>query len=486
MIKCNIKILIFAVSLIITQTQAVEQSLSDKFLHNGSYLERVREIQSKHSNTTEFMPELRPIVQELVESMKKKVSETATLNQNSATMALFNNFCQYAENEFSQKTMNLNRLNYLCLQMGILLNPDLKKKFSIFSSFNTFIEGIEVKHPWHLPYDEAHNLLQNYIIGQQNLERAKQAETDEGPDKMPSSKNSDEAYTLLLNLFKIGDRGLNVYPIVADSPLYGISTFLEAFAEQITFVGFPLDEKCTLHCGLIGGGEHAYSAWHDILHIYSTAPSQNPRLNHAHIKAMAAVTKSLLAVIRQQSVPEQKKALITLFIAIHELVNYGENNSVLFDENTSQKAVLRGIFEHAQSRLDKEISVSLASKEQYYRQHFKIQNEMKILQCHEEGNLKHIPGFSNTDFDFTGHFVIVSGIPSENASVAFISASDNLLKTYNNALRFSYSIVKLLNHVPGIDDSYGRSYEEYNPVQANKIIAGLFRDFQEKYSHLFS
>lgn len=495
--KFNMKMLAVVLSLMSTQSHAMEQpQLGTAFLREGPYLQEVIEIQRNHPDSTEFMPELQPIVKKMVDSVFAKITQNSALNQDSKTMELFGKMSQYAKDEFSKGTMNLNRLNYLCLQMSILLNPDLKKKFGIFKSFNNLVnedisesKGMKL---WHLPYDEAYRFFEMYIKNMVELERGQQAGTDKEPtDKKPSEAKSLGAKLTFMDIFRICDRGINVYPLVDKHPFFGIRTFLEAFAEQITFVGYPLDETCELHSGLIGRGEYAYCPWHDLLHIASVAPSLDHVKNNAHIKAMAQVVKSLLAVIGQQeNVYAQKKDLVTLFIATHELVNYFKHEFTLFNVETSKKEIFTRIFEHAETRLAKEISPSLANKEQYYRQRFNIPNDMQVLNYYEGGGLTQVPEAPGYEIN-PEHFVVVFGSETENeqgAKTRNISthSSNDFLRTYENARRFSYSIVKLLNLLSDIDGSYGTTYENYSPVDAHKMITDLFNEFKGKYANLFS
>lgn len=482
--KFNMKMLAVVLSLMSTQSQAMEKPpLGAAFLGSKSYLQEVIEIQRNHADPTAFMPELQPLVEKVVSDVSEKIAQTPDLSQNSKTMELFGKMSQYAKDEFSKGTMNLNRLNYLCLQMNILLNPNLKKKFGILEPFNIFVnedvpESEDLKL-WHLPYDEACKIFEMYIGNMKEKESA---------DQEPSTeKKSLSAEHVFMNTLRICDRGLKVYPLVAKSPFFGIKTFLEAFVEQITFVGYPLAETCELHSGLIGGGEYAYCPWHDLLHIESTAPSLDPVKNNAHIAAMAQVVKSLLSAIDQQEkISEQKNDFVTLFIAVHELVNYSDGEFILFNEETPKKEVFTRIFEHAKTQLSKEISPSLVNKEQYYRQHFNVPNDMQTLNYYEEGGITEVPEVPELKIN-PEHFAVVFGGEVENERrPTSIYTTHDFLRTYENARRFSYSIVKLLNLVPDIERSYGPTYEKYSPVDAHKIITDLFDEFNGKYADLFS
>lgn len=478
--KFNMKMLAVVLSLMSVQSQAMDlPQLGRAFLGSGQYLQEVIKIQHNQS----FMPELQPVVEKIVGDVREKITQTSALSQNSKTIELFEKMSQYAKDEFSKETMNLNRLSYLCLQMSILLNPDLKKKFGILEPFNIFVNedvpGSEGLKLWHLPYDEAYKTFEMYIESMKEKESTDQESSTE--------KKSLSAEKVFMNTLRICDRGLKVYPLVAKSPFFGIRTFLEAFAEQITFVGYPLDETCGLHSGLIGGGEYAYCPWHDLLHIETTAPSLDPAKNNAHITAIAQVVKSLLSVIDQQdNVRAQKKDFVTLFIAVHELVDYSKDEFVLFNEETSKKEIFTRMFEHAKTQLTKEISPSFVNKELYYHQNFNVPNDMKILNCYEEGGLIEVPEAPGLKIN-PENFIVVFGDKVENeTSLTNTYTSEDFLTTYENARLFSYSIVKLLNLVPDIDRSYGRTYEKYSPLDAHKMIAGLFDDFKVKYADLFS
>jgi hypothetical protein len=140
----NIKVLMFAFSVLATQLHAMEEPrLGKAFLGQAAYLKKVQGIQSCHTSPTEFMPELEPLVNDMIKAVDAKIQHTPALNQSPETMRLFKQMCQFAQNEFSLKTMNLNRLNYLCLQMNILLNPNLNKPYRILAAFNVFVNRTE-------------------------------------------------------------------------------------------------------------------------------------------------------------------------------------------------------------------------------------------------------------------------------------------------------------------------------------------------------
>ena len=471
--------------LALCSTAQASQGLSGAFTAGQDSLETARYIKSKYASPADTMPELTEMVQTIVAKVE------AEINEGDDRYAIFKTIKASAEHDIQAKNLNLHRLNYLTFQLAVALNPNVSNHFDIFSGFTTLMSN----QIWQLPYDEAYEAVSGYI------------EQQKASISSPVDKNTYENLKNFRDLlFMPSDRGLWVFPYVMEKPTYGIRTYLEAFAEQIIFVGLPLKaQNCTVHTSLIQQGEHAYFWAHDLLHVQALAPSLNLEESQSHITALAGVVQKLLPVIAKQDTATQRKAYGVLFWLTHELVNYSGPNAPLFNASMPTADIFARMIDHSQHYLDEYLPAALEDKDSYYHHHItsmkkkevkdKPINHFKI----EEGDFFHIvedaqsaQTAKNLDylsnelsFDEDKNVILVlrkddpDGAGGYTVSNTYINIFDN----WENQRKFTYAFANLMKYM-GVSDgqgTYGKTLAEYNPAKANQMIHTLLTEFSKDY-----
>ncbi len=259
--------------------------LSKTFTAEEDYLERLQSIKSTLKSPDHFSNELSELAAEFVNKIGQTISSKDDRYESFSTIA------EYAEEEITNGTLILNRLNYLTFQLAVSMNPSISSPHEIFEGVDLLIQN----KIWMLPYDEALITVNAYI---------EENSSDTDPTKFESPQN------LVMTIFRPCDRGQWVFPLVSDNPIYGLRTYAQAFASGISITGLPLiAENCGVHAGLIKPGQFAYFLVHDLLHNQSLAPSIDPMVNAAHVNAMAKATDAALSQIAKLSLKEQKKPM---------------------------------------------------------------------------------------------------------------------------------------------------------------------------------
>jgi hypothetical protein len=472
--------------LALCSTAQASQGLSGAFTAGQDFLEKARYIKSKYASPAETMPELT----EMVHNILSKVE--AEINEGDDRYAIFKTIKASAEHDIQARNLNLHRLNYLTFQLAVALNPSASNHFDIFSGFTTLMSN----QIWKLPYDEAYEAVSEYIEQQK---------------ASISSPVDNKAYENLKNfrdlLFMPSDRGFWVFPYVMEKPTYGIRTYLEAFAEQIIFVGLPLKaQNCTVHTSLIQQGEHAYFWGHDLLHVQALAPSLNLEESQSHITAMASVVQDLLPVIAKQDTATQRKAYGVLFWLTHELLNYSEPNTPLFNASSSTADIFARMLSHSQHYLDEYLPAALENKDSYYRHHltymkqeeFKDDKPINYFKL-EEGDILHIvedtqsaqtakdSGYLPSALFFEEDKNVILAFrkedPDRKGGYTVSNTYINIFSSWENQRKFTYAFANLMKYM-GVSDgqgTYGKTLAEYNPATANQMIHTLLTEFGQDY-----
>lgn len=449
-----------------------EEELPSVYTAKRNALDQFMKIKGTLKSADDFSEELASFATDIVEKVEKTISLEDPRREG------FDLISSYASAEIENKTLSLNRLNYLTLQLAISLNPDLSSPFEIFEGLNLLIQP----KLWMLPYDEGKSQAETYVA--ENMK-------DVNPNDFESPQNA------LLTFFRPCDRGLWVFPLVCDAPIYGLKTYAEAFAEGIAIVGLPLKANaCDVHAGLIKKGDFAYFLAHDLLHLQSIAPSLNPLENETHMKAMIKVVSVLMPKITVLLSKEQQKAFGNLFWITHELTDYAyqvEHGLPLFSERTSTDKVLKAMIAHAKWYLERYLSPNLQDRQTYYPHYFdvvsgeghpKIGNR-KITVHNEDGSEETIklPAAENCEptpipFNFKNQFYV--------RTVDYIDGyNGNVFYNFTTQRAFAYSIVSLMKYMGLGDDgtgTYGATLDAYDPVVAYKKMIELIDAFAEKFS----
>jgi hypothetical protein len=365
------------------------------------------------------------------------------------------------------------------------MNPNVSSPHDIFEGIDLLIQN----KIWMLPYDDALETIEDYI--QQNLSEA-------DPTEFESPQN------LVMTIFRPCDRGQWVFPLVSDNPIYGLRTYAQAFANGISITGLPLIAKnCGVHAGLIKTGEFAYFLVHDLLHNQGLAPSIDPRVNAAHIHAMAQATGAVLSKVETLSVEKQQAAYGTLFLLNHELVDYSKKGIKLLTGTESVKETFGAMLEHSKAYVARKMHKALERRETYYPYYFDVLDRseggspliggLEFTLHNEDGSedryvdqsikdyaeLTHQPIDDKSYVNVKNKFLIrVSKITSEGVPELHIF-SENIFESWPTQRAFIYSQVKILKF-SGIDDgkgTYGESLDLFKPSVAHDVLLGLLNDF---------
>ncbi len=465
------------ISISTLKASASRDDLGSIFTAESDYLERLRGIKESCESPDHFSPLLAELATEIVGKVRSNLPKTAN-NE------MFGALIVYALKEISQKTLTLNRLNYLTFQLAVAMNPTVSSSHNLFEGVDLLIQsGI-----WQLPYDEALKAVNTYIATDEELSTA-------DPTEFKSPQN------LVVTIFRPCDRGQWVFPLVTDNPIYGLKTYSDAFAEGISMTGLPLKaENCGVHAGLIKSGEFVYFLFHDLLHNQTLAPSLDPVINEAHVGAMTRVTGSILKRIPTlSSLEKRKKAYGILFWINHELVDYSKEGVTLFTGKETDKEVATAMLAHSRIYVDHKINPALDSRKTYYPYYqARVEDDPsapfigdKPFTTHnEDGSAETYVDelYRNNPMDIKNKFVIrVVDQYCDEQGLECINLhlyTHNIFYSFPVQRAFVYSQALLMKYM-GADNgqgTYGVTPETFIPSVANKMMMGLLNEFEKQIS----
>lgn len=455
---------------------AAATELSTAFTAEAEALESFKAIKATLKNPDSFSSELAEFAQGIVAKIGAVIPASDPRHENFKTIA------KYAQTEIADETLSLNRLNWITFQLSVAMNPNVDSPLEIFEGANLLItQGI-----WKLTYDHAKGAVEGYIA--QTMSRPKDKE------------NHYEALGSALNFFRPCDRGQWVFPLVGETPVYGLKTWTQAFAEDISITGLPTKaENCDVHEGLVKTGDFAYFMTHDLLHNQTLAPSLEPSENSKHITAMQRALAETLPKIDALPSAAQPEAYGALFLLFHELVDrteYLKTKEPLFHGTESTAEILGKMIGHSKAYLDLTISHALADPKTYYPHHFDTVDGKSPVKLgttpfeiyNEDGSQDSIdvvfyPGTDPMPIkDQHGKFFVYANHHKDPEDSLYICK--NVFYNYPTQRAFAYSIVGILKEM-GLGDNgegtYGTSLETFDPAVSNATLHGLLDRFGAKF-----
>lgn len=391
----------------------------------------------------------------------------------------FDQISSYLQEEIELEKLTLNRLNYIVFQMAIAMNPTVSTNHDIFQGVDLIIEN----DIWMLPYDDAFATVQGYVAQQKAAGHLK-------------ADDEEELHQFIITIFRPCDRGLWVFPLVNDNPIYGIKTYSDAFVEGITMTGLPLKaENCNVHQGLIKAGDFVYFLVHDLLHVQTLASSRDPQKNEVHIKAMRRVTGKLMDYIAKKDVAGQMKGYTTLFLLNHELVNNIDlsQGGVIFNGTESLQDVFAGMIKHSHAYLDYTINPALANRDSYYH-HFLTKASLEEVDHPLKNRNFVVEEVINNEGDLTSYTFYGKPIDNIAKSVCIlvrledtgglILEQENAFYSHPTQLQFVYAQVELMKYMGDLGDgtnTFGATLATFNPVKANSMLSSVLDGFEEDY-----
>ena len=452
----------FASASTTTNNDGEQPKLSRTFTAERDYLMRIRAIKEATKSPDHFSIPLADLATEIVQKVTAKIPADDPRYED-LKMVKWN-----AKNEIKNETLSLNRLNYLVFQLSCALNPNVDSPYEIFEGFNLLMKN----KSWKLDYNTYLSIARQYVG---NIK------------KLPNENNSNslvDPENLIISIFRPCDRGMWVFPLVTDNPIYGFKTYAEAFVDGISITGLPLLAKnCNVHSGLINEGDFVYFILHDLLHNQTLAPSINIEENKTHVGAMQKVTARLLNKIETLPVAEQKTNYGNLFWLIHELVDYTENWVTLFNGTEDTDRVFELMVSHAKTYVNKVVTPTLDSKGAYYKfifnkamsddKHttykkiakFQIFNEKGESDTYKEPSSKYTENIKNK-------FVMRAEYSDKSAH----TISKNIFFSYDVQQAFTYSQAIIMKYC-GKDICGGADLENYKPSAANKAMIEMLDTF---------